>query len=116
MFSFSGAMASMQSEPLELVNDAFTLATLENGSRCIFKMNRCLCDTDPHAVESLLQPHQARHHGVLIDDISKCHQSITGDFGTQCIKIDNHTLPLMFDGYKVYCALHKPTANNLSGT
>ena len=114
-FSVSGAMSSMSSEPLELVNDAYTLATLEDDSRVIFKINQALCDKDPHAVEALFQPHQGRHHGVLIDDVSRRHQSITGDFGTQCIKIDQHTLPLMFDGFKVYCVLQKPTADDLSG-
>ena len=108
-------MSSMSSEPLELVNDAYTLATLEDNSRVIFKINQALCDKDPHAVEALFQPHQGRHHGVLIDDVSRSHQSITGDFGTQCIKIDEHTLPLMFDGFKVYCVLQKPTADDLSG-
>ena len=57
-FSVSGAMTSMHCEVLELVNDAYTLATLDDGSQCIFKINQCLCDVDPHATESLLQPHQ----------------------------------------------------------
>ena len=53
-FSVSGAMASMHCDTLELVNDAYTLATLDDGSQCIFKINQCLCDTDPHATNSLL--------------------------------------------------------------
>ena len=114
-FSVSGAMSSMSSEPLELVNDAYTLATLEDGSCVIFKINQALCDKDPHAVEALFQPHQGRHYDVLIDNFSRSHQSISGDFGTQCIKIDQHTLPLMFDGFKVYCVLQKPTTEDLSG-
>ena len=70
MFSVNGAMASMQSEALELVNDLFTLATLEDEQKVILKVNQCLCDTDPHATEALLQPHQVRHHGVIFDDVS----------------------------------------------
>lgn len=51
-------MASMQSKALELVNDAYTLATLEDECKVILKINQCLCDSDPHAKEALLQPHQ----------------------------------------------------------
>ena len=39
-FTVHGAMASMDSSPLELVNDAYTLATLNDGSKCIFKLNQ----------------------------------------------------------------------------
>ena len=52
-FSVSGAMSSISSEPLELVNDAYTLATLEEGSRVIFKINQALCDKDSHVIEAL---------------------------------------------------------------
>ena len=41
--------------------------------------------------------------------------SITGERGTQCIKIDDNTLPLMFDGFKVFCVLDKPTTKDLHG-
>ena len=99
LFDVNGAMASMNSEPLELVNNAYTLATLNNGNKFIFKINQCLCDKDPHAHEALLQPHQARHHGVLIDDVAKRHLSINGECGKQCISIDDTILPLMFDGF-----------------
>ena len=54
IFTVHDAMASMNSTPLELVNNAYTLATLEDGSKCIFKINQCLCDSDPEATESLL--------------------------------------------------------------
>lgn len=56
-FSVSSAMSSMSSELLELVNDAYTLATLEDNSSVIFKVNQALCGKDPHAVEALFQPH-----------------------------------------------------------
>ena len=108
-------MASMQSEALELVNDAFTLATLEDERKVILKINQCLCDADPHATEALLQPHQVRHHGVIVDDVSRKHPSVTGEKGTQCMKIDDHTLPFMFDGYKIYCVTDKPEPSDLNG-
>ena len=54
LFDVNGAMASMKSEPLEFVNNAYTLATLNNKEKCILKLNQCLLDKDPHAFESLL--------------------------------------------------------------
>ena len=59
LYDVSGAMASMNSEPLELVDNAYTLATFNNGEKCILKLNQFLCDKDPHTHELLLQPHQA---------------------------------------------------------
>ena len=59
LFNISSAMASMNSEPLELVDNAYTLATFNNGEKCILKLNQCLYEKDPHAYELLLQPHQA---------------------------------------------------------
>ena len=115
LFDVNSAMASMNSEPLELVNNAYTLATLNNNQKCILKINQCLLDRDPHAFEALLQPHQACHHGVVIDDVAKRHLSITGDSGKKCIKIDDTVLPLMFDGFKVFCVVQKLTPNNLDG-
>ena len=31
------------------------------------------------------------------------------------MKIDNHTLPFMFDGYKIYCVTDKPEPSDLNG-
>ena len=108
-------MSSMHASDLELVDDAYTLATLEDSRKVVFKINQCLCDTDPLATEALLQPHQVRHHGVIIDDVSRKHLSITGEPGTQCMKINEHTLPFMFDGYKIYCLISKPSPHDLNG-
>ena len=105
----------MQCEALELVNDTFTLATLEDERKIILKINQCLCYSDPHATEALLQPHQVRHHGVIVHDVSCKHKSVTRENGTQCMKIDDHTLPLMFDGFKIYCVIEKLEPSDLSG-
>ena len=105
----------MQYKALELVDNAYTLATLEDEQKVILKLNQCLCDSDPHATEALLQPHQVRHHGVIVDDVSRKHTSITGERGTQCMKIDDHKLPFMFDGFKIYCVTQKPLPSDLDG-
>ena len=115
-FNVNGAMSSMKTADLELVDEAYTLVTLENKPKVIFKINQCLCDNDPHASEALLQPHQVQHYGVIIDDVSRKHLSVTGEPGTQCMKIDDHTLPFMFDGYKIYCVISKPSPTDLNGT
>ena len=31
------------------------------------------------------------------------------------MQIDDHTLPLMFDGFKIYCVIDKPETSDLSG-
>ena len=61
----------MEGRSIEIVNNAYTLATFDNGSNCLLKLNKCLCDPDPLASESLLQPHHSLNHGVLVDDCDK---------------------------------------------
>ena len=60
----------------------------------------------------MIDPKILRHH---IDDVAKRHPSITGEQGTQCMKINEKILPLMFDGFKVFCTLRKTTPSDLKG-
>ena len=71
----NGAINSIEGRSLEIVNNAYTLAVFENWSKWLLKLNKFLCDPDPFASESLLQPHHALHHGVLVDDCDKRHLS-----------------------------------------
>ena len=104
----------MNSNDLEIVSDAFTLCTLPDDSKVLFQFNQCLLDTDPLQTETLLQPHQARAHGVMVDDCAKRHSSITGQPGTQCIKIGPDTFDMYFDGWKTYFRVQKPTPSDLT--
>ena len=68
MYNVGGALHSMSASNLELMNEAFTLCTLCDNSKVIIKLNQCFLDRDPLQTEALLQPHQARAFGVIVDD------------------------------------------------
>ena len=73
-----------------------------------------MCDPDPLASESLLQPHQARHHGIVVNDCAKRHLYTTRSHGEQCMKVNKNILPLMFDSFKVFCIITKPSSSDLN--
>ena len=100
-YNVGGALDSMSCSNLELVNSAYTLVTLPT-CKVIFRINQALLDQDPHQTEALIQPHQARAFGVMIDDCARCHVAANGKPGGQCIIIDNDKLPLHFDEWKCY--------------
>ena len=104
LFNVGGALHSMRSSQLELVSDAFTLITLPDNTHVIFKLNQCFLDRDPSQTEALLQPHQARAFGVIVDDCASCHQGIDGDRGGQQLRIDDVSYPMHFDGGNVTIA------------
>jgi hypothetical protein len=52
-FNIGGALQGMKSSDLELVNDAYTLATLPDGEKIVLKINQALCDNDPFQTEAL---------------------------------------------------------------
>ena len=79
-------MASVESEFLNLVNDIYSVATLNDNSNFIFSTNQYLYYSDPYVIEGLLQLHQVQYHGIVVDDILWRHISITCDLGTQCIR------------------------------
>ena len=71
--------------PLEVV-DAVTKVTLKSGTQYLLQMNQSLIDMCPEQRESLLQPHQSRAHGVLIDDCPTHRKTVGGTNGSQCIQ------------------------------
>ena len=64
---------------------AVTKVTLKNGNSYLLQMDQSLIDICPQQRESLLQPHQTRSHGVLINNCRTQHKIIGGTHGTQCI-------------------------------
>ena len=96
-FTIQGAITSMTSSKLELVNDAVTCVVVDNGPNILIRLNQCLLDTDPNQQESLLQPHQARAFGIIVDDCARCHLGNDGNPGGQSVKLDTVTLPLHID-------------------
>ena len=67
-FNVDGALFNMKYNNLELVNDCYTVAMLPSNKLVILKTNQCLLDKEPYQHESLLQPHQTRAFGVIIND------------------------------------------------
>ena len=101
-YNVGGALNGMSSSNLELVNDAYTLATLPDGKKTILKVNQAFCDTDPFQSEALIQPHQLRAHGVIVDDCARRHLRADGKPGGQCLITPEHKLDMHFDGWKTY--------------
>ena len=77
-FDVDGALSDMKSvKPLEIVNKCITCVNFK-FNRCkytkiLLELNQCLLDSNPGQSESLLQPHQARAYGVVINDVAKRH-------------------------------------------
>ena len=113
LFNVGGALHNMKSSQLELVSDAFTLVTLPDNLRIIFKINQCFLNRDPSQSEVLLQPHQARAFGVLVDDCASCHTGVNGERGGQRLVINDISYPMHFDGWKCYFRLSKPSEEDL---
>ena len=86
----------MNSKSFKLVNEVFTLATLPNNFKIISQINQAFLDRDPLQTEALLQPHQARSFGIIVDDCAKRHLSSSGKPGAQYIVIDNNVLIAWF--------------------
>ena len=88
LYNVGGALHGMQASSLELVNEAYTLITLPDSKKIIVEFNQCFLDRDPLQTEALLQPHQARAFGVIVDNCASCHLGSDGQPGGQCIMVD----------------------------
>ena len=113
LFNVGGALHGMRSSSLELVNEAYTIVTLPDSTRIILELNQCFLDRDPLQTEALLQPHQARAFGVIVDDCSSAHLGPDGLAGGQCLTIAGVSYPMHFDGWKCYLRVSKPTDEDL---
>ena len=82
-FNVDGALLNMKTNNLQLVNDCYTVAILPSNKLVILKINQCLLDKDPSQQDLLLQPHQVRAFGVVVDDVAKRHLSKDGKQGGQ---------------------------------
>jgi len=112
-YNVGGALHGMSASDLELVNDAYTLATLPEGEKIILRFNQVFCDVDPLQQEALFQPHQLRAHGVMVDDCAKRHLRADGQPGGQCLITPERKIDMHFDGWKCYLRIQKPTAADI---
>ena len=56
-FNVEGALNSMTSTKLKLVNDDYTRVTLPNNVKVTFKINQAFLDEDPAQTEAFIQLH-----------------------------------------------------------
>ena len=75
----------MGSSKSELVNKAYNSVTFSNNTKVIFKINQAFLDRYCDQTEALLQPHQARALGIIVDDCAKRHIVTSGQHRGQCI-------------------------------
>ena len=114
-YHIHGAMQGMRSRNRVELCYVCCLASCSDGSKYILVINQALVDYDSNQYESLLQPHQVRDNGIVIDDIAQ-HQRIdyNGNYGTQSIHFsDDDRIPLDYDGFKVYLQILKPTDDDM---
>ena len=79
---------------LELINEAFTLATLPDKSKVIFQINQAFLDRDPLQTEALLQPHQMRAFDLVVYDCAQRNMGTNRSPGGQYIEVDNTKYPM----------------------
>ena len=114
-FDVGGATNDMSSaEPLELVDEAYTLATMEDGQKVIFRVNQAFCDTDPSQREALLATHQVRDNGISLDNCAKRHIHVNGRPGTQCVITPEGKFEFHFDGRKCFFSIERPTLDDIA--
>ena len=75
----------MKSTTLELASDAYTLVTINEHKKFVFKFNQVFLDRNPLQSKALLQPHQMRAFSVMVDDCSRSHLGPSNKPGGQCI-------------------------------
>ncbi len=61
----------------------------------------------------MLQPHQARAYGVVVNDVASRHTTTENKQGVQNLVVNEKSLPLNFDGWKCYFNINKPTPEQL---
>ena len=96
--NIGGALSTMSSSHLEIVNDAFTVALLGYGTKIMLKIDQALLNTNAGQDEALLQPHQLRSFGIIVDGYARRHMGPNSTQGGQTITIGEHSIPLYFDG------------------
>ena len=112
-YNLGGALEGMHHSNLEVVNNACCLAVFPNR-KVVLKINQALLDPNPSQREALLQPHQARDFGVVVNDVAARHTGPNSLPGEQSFKVGKDSYPLYFDGWKCYLRIRKPTVKELN--
>ena len=101
-YDVGGNLNSMTPLSLELINEAFTLTILPDNRKVMFQISQAFMDRNPLQNEALLQPHQMRAFGTIVDDCAHRHIRIDGKLGGQCMHVGKTKYPIHFDGWKCY--------------
>ena len=113
-FNVDGATGDMTScTPLELVNEAYTLATVD-GKKVIFRINQAFCDLDRNANEALLATHQVRDHGLALDNCARRHLDSYGRPGGQCLITPAGQFNFLFNGKTCFFSIERPTPDDIA--
>ena len=107
-YNVGGAISTMKSTNLELVNEAFTLVSMPDGGKIIFKINQAFLDKNPQQSEALLQPHQARAFGVIVNDCASRYLAPSSNPGGQYKTVNKSNYGIHVDGWKCYFKITKP--------
>ena len=93
----------MHASNLQLVSNCFTTAVLLSDKLVILELI-FLLDKNNTQTEYLLQPHQARAFGMVVNDVAKRYPVMDSKQDSQCVSIGADTQPFHFDGWK--CSYH----------
>ena len=100
---YIGAVNSMNTSSLELVNETFTLAKLPEKSKVIFQIDQEFLDRDPLQAKALLQHHQMRVFGLVADDCTHRHMGKNGNSGGKYVETENpNTLCMLVGGIATF--------------
>ena len=88
-FTVDGVLPEMKGKhPLEVANNCITTCILPNKNRVLLVINQALLDLNSANFESLLQPHQARAFGVVVNDVASRHLATEKKQGSQNLVVD----------------------------
>ena len=112
-YKINGVFSKMSSLSLELISDAYTIVTIDERKKYIFKINQTFLDRDASQTEALIQLHQMRTFYVIVDDCEKNHLGPSNKPGGQCLTVDDTQYGMHIDGWKCYFRIQKPTEQDL---
>ena len=98
------------------MNNAITLATFEDGSRALLTVHQAFLHTHLLQFEAFLQPYQAHHHNMVVNDIASFHNNNYGTMGQQNLVVSDptDTLPLFWDEWKLFFAISPPSPDDMN--
>jgi len=104
-----GALDTMGGGNYPLVSAAAVVTDPTTVREIIIIINQAAYNPSLGQHESLLHTEQARHHGVLVNDLASCYTIRHGHPGAQNLEVDGHHIPLHHDGLKYFLHVREPT-------